>query len=669
MAGPWAPSWLSLLAGQLTPGPDAGVNGSGDLALFNGVSDVVADGAGHLYVADPGNDVIRAVDLTTGLVTILAGQAGVSGSHDGATGATSTLKAPAWLAYDGAGFLYVTSADNTIRKITIANGAVTTVVGTPGNSNCGPGTGSGATFYLIGGLTYDGQGHLYVADTGCQTILNFDTTSWAGTVVAGSDNPNVICQEVDGSFATAQFSNPSTVAYDGNGHLFVTDTGASFCTGSLTGGSTIRELDLATKMVNTLAGTPGQIGSSDGVGGAASFSGPTGIAYDGNGNLYIADSLNDTIREIDIASQTVTTVAGSVGVTGSTDGVGLAALFDTPGGLSVDQSGLLYIADANTADIREYTPATGVVTTVAGSPETSGSANSNQGTTRFVQPSGIVYDGVSTLYVSDTGNHTIRQVDINTGMTTAFVGSPGQAGYTDGTGAAALFTGGGSLTLGPPGYLYATNGNDNETIRMIDIATAKVTTVAGTPNVGGCGTGTGAAAQFSALGALWYDGSGHLYGADSFCFRIVELDTSTWTETKIAGSTTSCAYADGPALQAAFSYAGALASDGLGNLYIVDSGASFCTGTGETVRKLDLSTMVVSTIAGQAGVLGSQNGIGAAATFNYPNGVGYDGVGALFIADGNSIVRRLEASRRARSAPWWACPGRRGSCSGPSPPA
>ncbi len=641
-AGPWAPSWLSVLAGGQAV--DAGVDGTGALALVDGVSDVAADGAGHLYFTDSSNDTIRTLSLTTGLVTTLAGKPGVSGSADG-TGTAARFDSPNWLTYDGAGHLYVSDYGNrTIRMVTTSTGTVKTVAGS-GGSNCGIGTGTSAVFYQLGGLAYDGNGHLYVSDTGCFSILEFDTSSWSETLVSGSMDPNYPCQEADGPTSTALFSEVNSIAYDGNGHLYLADTGFS-CSDA---GNTIREIDLATKTVSTLAGTPGLAGSADGVGAAASFNGPTGIVYDGNGNLYISDSANDTLRELDIATQAVTTVAGSVGVTGSLDGIGLAALFDTPGGLSMDNFGHLFIADANNADIREYIPATGVVTTAGGSPDTSGSADSDQGTARFATAYGSAYDGAGTLYVSDNGDNTIRAVDITTGATTTIAGTSGQTGATDGIGAAARFNGPGCLTYdSSAGVLYVVDQQDSQVIRSINLSTFQVTTVVGTPGGGGCGSGgTGPTVEFNALGEIWADGNGHLYAADTFCFRIVELNTTTWAATTLAGSTSACAYADGPASQAAFSYAGSLTGDGLGNLYIIDSGSSFCSGSGDTVRKLDLSTMLVSTIAGTPGVLGSADGIGAAASFHYPGIVTYDGVGNLFIVDGDYTIRRLALANDA----------------------
>jgi hypothetical protein len=325
--------------------------------------------------------------------------------------------------------------------------------------------------------------------------------------------------------------------------------------------------------------------------------------------------------------------------------------------LALDPAGDIFIGDQRNDEIREIVAASGLVTTLAGSADAGGSVDSNQGTAAFNQPSGIAYDGADTLYVSDHGDYTVRQINIHTGATSTLAGASGQSGTKDGTGTGALFVGPSTLAYDPAGLLYvADETNGPSTLRAIMLDGGTVTTVVGTQSMGSCsGTGQGTGAGFDALGQLWYDGNGHLYGANTFCFSIVELDTTTWTETLVAGSSNPkavCAYADGSGLQAAFSYASALASDGQGNLYTADQGSSFCNGktgklTGGTIRKLNLATLQLSTIAGSSGVNVDADGSGAAAGFYHPAWMTHDGVGALYITDGDSTVRRLDLSTDA----------------------
>src|SRR5438105_9553850 len=155
----------------------------------------------------------------------------------------------------------------------------------------------------------------------------------------------------------------------------------------------------------TLAGQA-SIGSADGTGSAARFNGPDGVAVDSSGNVYVADQGNYTIRKITPAGA-VTTLAGLVGASGSTDGTGNAARFKNPSGVAVDSSGNVYVADSHT--IRKITPA-GVVTTLAGSATSHGSTDGTGSAARFYDPSGVAVDSSGNVYVGDTDNDTIRKI-------------------------------------------------------------------------------------------------------------------------------------------------------------------------------------------------------------------------------------------------------------------
>ncbi|MCP4131979.1 MAG: hypothetical protein GY754_13460, partial [bacterium] len=196
------------------------------------------------------------------------------------------------------------------------------------------------------------------------------------------------------------------------------------------------QIVIATGVVTTLAGTAGSSGTTDGTGSAARFNGPSGITTDGT-NLYVTDTVNHTIRQVVIATGVVTTLAGTAGSSGTTDGTGSAARFDTPHGISTDGTNL-YAADKSNHTIRQVVIATGVVTTLAGTAGSSGSTDGTGSAARFNSPSGITTDGTN-LYVTDSENHTIRQVVITTGVVTTLAGSPLSLGSTDGTGSAARF--------------------------------------------------------------------------------------------------------------------------------------------------------------------------------------------------------------------------------------
>ena len=156
----------------------------------------------------------------------------------------------------------------------------------------------------------------------------------------------------------------------------------------------------------TLAGTAGSFGSTDGTGSAARFYFPQGVAVDSAGNVFVADMFNDTIRKITSAG-VVTTLAGLADSSGSTDGTGSAARFNFPTSVAVDSAGNVYVADTTNQTIRKVTSA-GVVTTLAGSAGNAGSADGTGSAARFSGPHGVAVDTAGNIFVADRSNHTIR---------------------------------------------------------------------------------------------------------------------------------------------------------------------------------------------------------------------------------------------------------------------
>ena len=330
---------------------------AGITARFYIPSGVATDRAGNVYVADSSNHTVRKITLA-GVVTTLAGTAGVKGSADG-TGTSARFQQPMGIATDGAGNVYVADYSNhTIRKITPA-GAVTTLAGMAGVEGSNDGTGIWARFNRPFGIATDGAGNIYVADSFNHSVRKI-TPAGAVTTLAGMAG---VEGSTDGTGISARFDRPEGVATDGAGNVFVAD---SF-------NHTIRKITLA-GVVTTLAGTAAVKGSNDGTGAAARFNWATSIATDGVGNVYGADSSDHTIRKITLVG-VVTTLAGMAGVAGSTEGTGASARFHEPTGVATDSAGNVYVADSFNHTIRKISPA-GVVTTLAG---TAGVKGSNDG--------------------------------------------------------------------------------------------------------------------------------------------------------------------------------------------------------------------------------------------------------------------------------------------------
>jgi hypothetical protein len=205
---------------------------------------------------------------------------------------------------------------------------------------------------------------------------------------------------------------------DGAGNVYVADQD----------NHTIRKITPA-GVVSTLAGSAGVTGSTDGTGAAARFSGTAGVAVDGAGNVYAAEFVNSTVRKI-TAAGVVTTLAGTAGVTGSADGTGAAARFNTPFGVATDSAGNVYVADTINHTIRKITPA-GVVSTLAGTAGVTGSTDGTGAAARFNSPGGVAVDGAGNVYVADGSNHTIRKIT-SAGVVSTVVGVAGQPGFVPG---------------------------------------------------------------------------------------------------------------------------------------------------------------------------------------------------------------------------------------------
>src|ERR1043166_6807989 len=178
----------------------------------------------------------------------------------------------------------------------------------------------------------------------------------------------------------------------------------------------------------TLAGAASSSGSADGTGSAARFNSPGGVATDSSGNVYVADSVNSTIRKI-TPGGVVTTLAGLAGSGGSADGTGSAARFYYPSGVATDSSGNVYVTDRFNCTIRKITAA-GVVTTLAGLAGSSGSADGTGSAARFYYPEGVATDSSGTVYVADTSNQTIRKIT-PAGVVTTLAGLAGSSESAD----------------------------------------------------------------------------------------------------------------------------------------------------------------------------------------------------------------------------------------------
>ncbi len=537
---------LDLVAGS---GAGAGCkDGPALLASFSLPWGVAVDKSGLIYVADAYNNTIRKI-AADGTVSTLAGTAGMPGSADG-TGSAARFNAPHGLVVDASGNLYVSDAgNNTIRKIT-STGTVTTFAGTAGQVGSTDNQGANARFNRPNGLAMDASGNLYVADSSNYTIRKIDQLGNVVTL-AGSAG---LAGKVEGQGALARFRSPVELALDAGGNLYVADVTNNAIRKVSPGG-----------LVSTFAGT-GYSGYLDGPGTTATFYYPYGLAVDGSGNVYVVDRYNQTIRRI-TSGGVVSTVAGTLRAPGYANGLGSAASFYYPIGMALHPSGNLIIVDSSNNSLRSMTPA-GQVSQFAGTAWSSGSADGTAANARFNEPQGIALDSEGNTYVADNTNHTIRKIS-PTGVVTTLAGLAGQGGALDGQGATARFSYPNAVCVDATGNVFVAD-TGNQTIRKITPG-GYASTYAGKAGVVGSTDSSNINATFNVPTAVAVDGSGNVYVADTGNCTIRIIYTYGYVST-LAGSVGAYAFLNGNGTQAKFNQPNGITLDDKGNLFIADWG-------------------------------------------------------------------------------------------------
>lgn len=287
--------------------------------------------------------------------------------------------------------------------------------GLTGYSDGAPGE---ARFFHPTGVVVDLSGDVFIADAANHVIRKIGADGRVTTLAGQAGTPGF--QDGPGQFA--KFRNPTGLAIDLAGNVYVADTLNSM----------IRKIT-PQGFVSSVAGLPGKPGMRDGAANQATFAFPKGVAVANNGAIYVADSANHTIREI--KDDQVRIMGGEPGEPGARDGFFNAARFSDPFGIVVDATGMIYVADSENHAIRRVSPER-VVTTVYGALEEGGFIDGAPTAARFNLPTGVAFDSSGNLYVSEIGNHALRKIDTQ-GNTTTIAG--GQRGNRNGIGSAASF--------------------------------------------------------------------------------------------------------------------------------------------------------------------------------------------------------------------------------------
>jgi uncharacterized protein (TIGR03437 family) len=608
---------ISTVAGNGHPG-FSGDSGPASAAQLNQPYDLALDAAGNLYIADYGNQRVRAIG-TDGNINTVAGNGASGSSADGGPATAAMLLGPRNVATDAAGNLYISEFDGHRVRRVVPGGTIGTVAGTGIAGFSGDGGPAGAAQLAYpAGLALD-AGNLYIVDTGnvrirkvfsgagtigtvlTQTSFGMPDIQLAGlaataagvlyipesgnslvwqltpagalTRVAGAAGSGAYTGDGEPALQTV-LSIPVEVTLDAAGDLYISET------------RRVRSVTAATGIIATVAGN-GTFGFGGDGGSAlmAVLNTPTGLAFN-SGTIFIGDSNNQRVRAV-AAGGTISTLAGN-GIP-SYAGDGLAAVsasLDGPAGLTFDPSGNLYIADSQNSRVRSVSPAE-IIATFAGNGISSGFGGEGDPATLtpLNAPQGVAADLTGDVYISDTGHNRVIMVDPAGNMhTVAGTGTAGQAS-------------GGSTSLGelynPSGLAMDAAGNlfiadtQNHRIQMLAPA-GTISTIVGTGIGGFSGDGgAAAAAQLNYPSAVAVDAGENIYIADTGnnCVRLVTPDGNIAT---IAG-TGSAAYNgdNGPALSVALSNPGGLALDNLGNVWVADTGNN-------RVRLLSASQTVVT---------------------------------------------------------------------------
>jgi uncharacterized protein (TIGR03437 family) len=467
----------------------------------------------------------------------------------------------------------------------------------------------GASAYLGGvyGMAIDNLGNVFCALGDYDIVVRVDANTGVVTLVAGTGTAGYNGDNIPA--ASAQLSGPTGLAVDSAGNLYIADAG------------NFRVRVVSNGIITTIAGNGSQGYSGDnGPAANAQFNGLADLALDSSGNLYIADFYNQAIRMV--SHGTIATVAGN-----GTYGIGGDNLRATsvplagPSGVAIDSAGNLYIAEAYNNKIRKVS--NGMIGTVAGTGAAGFTGDKGQATLATLQqPTDVAVDSAGNLYIADWGNNRIRKVTAATGVISTVAGNGTKTFNGDIGGATSLgLTSPQHVAVDVAGNFYIV-----DTGRIRKVANGTATTMAGGGSPAGEG-GPAASAQLLSPEGLAVDAGGNLYISDQGTGRTLKVSGGVLTKVAGGGNPGAANLDNIPAVDALLSTPYGVAVDPSADIYFADS-------TAARVRKI--SGGVITTVAGGGSVLGD-NGPATSAQLSDPLGIAVDAGGNLYIADFNRV--------------------------------
>ena len=587
---------------------------------------VALDHDGNIYIADSGADRIRKVNITNGIITTVAGNGQRDYGGDGGPATEASLNYPTGVAVDGGGNIYIADGNCRIRKVSAANGFITTVAGdgTYGSSGDG-GPAIAASIYAYS-IALDSLGNIYIAGD-CRirkiSAANGYISTVAGNGTAGFSGDG-------GPSLSASLRGLLGVTVDGAGNIFIADAW----------NNRIRKVNAANGIISTVAGngTSGFAGDG-GLATSASLDSPSDVAVDGSGNIYIGciSVYNSQVRKI--SGGVITTVAGQgIFGYGGDGGLATSASLCEPYGVTVDVAGTLYITDESNHRIRKVNSASGIITTVAGGWLGDGGPATMA---TLVYPRGIAVDGPGNIYIADTDEYLIRKVNRTTGTITTVAGNGlAKSGGDGGAATAASFRYPTGVAVDGTENIYISDLVDN-LIRKVSATDGTITTVAGNGLSGYSGDGGPATwASLKRPNGVAVDGAGNIYIAGD-SVRKVDVATGIISTVAGGGGNSGDAADGGPATLASLR-AMAVAIDSAENLYISES----VGGYSGHIWKVNSDDGTINRIVG-TGVSGYSGDGGPArlATITGSYGVAVNGAGDIYISDyANYRIRKISAS-------------------------